>query len=953
MTIDELEGALTLDIKDNFLKLEECIQVLCGHFVNVDKFGKVQMVHATAREFLLSDDLESEFAVNKMEAHTRLAKVCLTYLTGEEMRPPRTGRRGSALDIAGERAKFSFYACSAFSYHLARASPFANDVLILVDKLLKANVLSWIEFVARTHNLIPLIHAAKHLRTYLASCASERSPLDRSVQMIGGWTTDFVRIVAKFADALTLSPSAIYSLILPFCPTESAIHKTANHGRKLSVVGLSHAQWDDRLSCIDFHQGQTSAICHGDDFFAVGLTTGIVALYHATSFQEYKILDHGESVRILRFKSKTGLMASCGIKAIRIWDTSTGETIHKFHAPQRFMDLAFDQNCLIAASWKNYIASWDLDNSGAQKPNRHWSDSGEFLDTRLDRKPCAISIAVSHKMMAVAYSSRPIILWDIEEDAYYGSCGKKLASGETSTHMVTAIVFNPNPNIGLIASSYLDGELVLIDPFNDQELKSFRADCHTLAASPDGRLLAGGAGGGTVQVYEFDTLQLLYRVKSSNVYIKQLAFSRDSLRFSDIRGSHCNVWEPTVLLRDSFGDSSSQGTLISVVDVVSSDTKTRISTIALHPKGDAVFCGRDDGTVSLYDLKTGTEIRVLYSHKSLVRILTLWPQGDIIMSVDASNGLLAWKLQMSQEGWVTENLVFQSRLDCGNVIIQVLPGATAGKLIMSTRRSDHLWTTDGQQKDERIYSDSIRIRKIRKWLRHQQSPLHMICIEVAVARIYTWTDWSEVACVHLIPDIRGLQLKSATPYTSGGRCQILVELCELDGSPNTRGLQLLDSVHFNNVEDSSRNERIAKAATEIRDVEKVSSLTATTTPTALEQTAAVDTAVSTPLLLVPQLAALARRIAHVIGLSNNDAKQLIFLDTHSWVCSADLETLKKHNGSMITYSRHFFVPYDWFAGTRDVVCAVTPRRDVLFARNNDLAVIKGGLEYAEKVDAEV
>ena len=46
------------------------------------------------------------------------------------------------------------------------------------------------------------------------------------------------------------------------------------------------------------------------------------------------------------------------------------------------------------------------------------------------------------------------------------------------------------------------------------------------------------------------------------------------------------------------------------------------------------------------------------------------------------------------------------------------------------------------------------------------------------------------------------------------------------------------------------------------------------------------------------------------------------------------------------------MPYDWFAGTRDVVCAVA-QRDVLFARNNDVAVVKGGLEYAEKVNADM
>lgn len=36
---------------------------LCGQLVSVDKIGKVQMVHETAREFLLNKDLNSELAL--------------------------------------------------------------------------------------------------------------------------------------------------------------------------------------------------------------------------------------------------------------------------------------------------------------------------------------------------------------------------------------------------------------------------------------------------------------------------------------------------------------------------------------------------------------------------------------------------------------------------------------------------------------------------------------------------------------------------------------------------------------------------------------------------------------------------------------------------------------------------------------------------------------------------
>lgn len=702
LKMKELDGALKLDVKDNFPKLEESIMALCGQLVTVDKFGRVQLVHETAREFLLSDNLQSEFAINETEAHTRIARVCLIYLTGEEMKLPRTRRRDSAILTAGKRGEFSIYACAAFSYHLAKADPLAKDVLALVDKFLKPNVLSWIEVIAQTKNLIPLIRAAKNLRTYLDACTAQRSPLESEIQTIRGWATDLIRIAAKFADAIITSPSAIYSRILPFCPKESMAYKTVKPGRRLSVVGLSNAQWDDRLFCVDFHQGQTSAVCHGDDFFAVGLTTGMVVLYHAAFCQEYKVLDHGKSVKFLQFKSKTDLMASCGMKMIRIWDIRSGELIHRFQAPQRPIGLAFDKDLLVVASGKNYLASWDL-NDGVQQPYRPWNNSGEHMNTYSPyshRAPCAISIYVSYQMLAVAYSGRPITLWDLENNTYYGTCGKKLPSGETSTHLVTAVGFNPNPTIDLLPASYLDGELVLLDPFHDQTLKSFRADCHRLAASPDGCMLAGGAGSGIIQIYEFDTLRLLYRVKSSDFRIKQLAFSRDSLHFADIRGSQCNVWEPAVLLRDPEGDDSSESTP-TFVEGVATDTKVKISAMVLHPNGEVVFCGKDDGSVSLYDWKTGSQVQTLYRHKSRVRTLTVRPQSDVIISVDVSNGIFAWNLKKSQrEGWVAENILISVSPQLRKVHHSSLSGRSSPQIYPVNPRVrpplEHRWPAGGR-----------------------------------------------------------------------------------------------------------------------------------------------------------------------------------------------------------------------------------------------------------------
>jgi WD40 repeat protein len=272
-------------------------------------------------------------------------------------------------------------------------------------------------------------------------------------------------------------------------------------------------------------------------------------MYYVTTCQEYKEFDHGEAVMFLQFGTKADVLASCGFKKVLVWDIQNGHILYNFEVPVRPIGLTFDEDFLIIPTYKNYLTSWDLNNNGARQPDRPWNDTGDDKCTRSRRVPSVISISFGHRMLAVAYSGRPIALWDLEEDVYYGSCGKKLSDGRTSTHPVTALVFNPNPAIDLLVASYLDGELVLLNPFDDQTLESRRANCHTLASSADGRLLAGSAGFGAIHIYEFDTLTLLYRVQSSSLCIKQLSFSIDSLHCVDIRGSQCNIWEPPVMIR--------------------------------------------------------------------------------------------------------------------------------------------------------------------------------------------------------------------------------------------------------------------------------------------------------------------------------------------------------------------------------------------------------------------
>ncbi|KAF2745350.1 hypothetical protein M011DRAFT_145485 [Sporormia fimetaria CBS 119925] len=909
LTTTELDDALRIDVGHSFANLADSIETRCGQLVNVDRSGRVQMVHETARAYLLQEDLESEFAVSRGTAHTRMARTCLQYLISDEMRPPRSRRKGSATPASLKRSPLSVYACDSFSYHLARADVSSNDILALVYNFLKLNVLSWIEVVAQLKNLMALVRAANNLKKYLDRCSVARSPLGREMSAIRSWTTDLVRIAAKFGNALVTSPSSIYWLLPPFCPIDTAVHGVSNPGRKLSVEGVSPKYWDDRFSCIEFRDSRTTAVASGSDYFAVGLSSGKVVLYSCATCQQYKVLDHGEQIRLLLFEEGSTLLVSCGNRSIQVWDVACNDPvpIHQFTTPQRILDLTIIDGSVTVALSSNRIAAWNIQN-GATEPERPWYDSES--NTALRLVPSAVSISAEHQMMAISYRGRPIILWDLREDTYYGNCGKKPPGGASGPYpyWATALVFNPNQAIDLLAATYQDGDLVLLDPFSDRIMVRFRADCHTLAASPNGRLLVSANSLGVIQVYEFDTLKVLYRIQTQACDIRQLAFNREGLRFLDVRGTQCNIWEPPILLREHVGnetnsDSLSSSTQPALVDISAPKTPPKVTAIVLHPTENIAICGNDDRTLTLYQLETGTSIGDLVHNRAscAIRTLILWDVNNLILSADASNLIVAWRVDLLQSE--TTAITFEGRLNCGRSIVQLCAGKDPTRFIVTTHNSDHLWSLSSQEIDSRIDAS----RRTGQWIQHPRSDQHVLRVEATSLCICCWDDWTHTITVDLDVATSALHVKSLSPCLNGQ--YILIELSEEYGAEDTKSLHLLP--------------------TSILRTDDASAL------------APHDHSTNA----IPNFATLCEHISHVLGFSNDST--MIFLSTNHWVCSIDLENLYTNPSS---YSRHFFVPYDWFSGVRNIVCGVSRDRSLVFARHDAVSCVRGGLDYVEVVE---
>lgn len=597
---------------------------------------------------------------------------------------------------------------------------------------------------------------------------------------------------AKFATALVDFPPAIFTLIPPLCPSGSEIHKTSNANRNLSVSGLCSSQWGDRLSCIAFREGQSSALCHGHDFFAVGLTTGLVEMYHADTSQAYKTLDHGEPVKFIRIRHRPRLLASCGIKTVKVWHIETGSPLHVFAAPQRPIALEFREDVLLVAISKGHLQAWDIGNQALDFNDRPWGDEDDSAPLR--GQPSAIPISIPHQMLAVAYNGKPVILWDLEADSYYDRTGKKLSTGESSTHPVTALVFNPNQYIEMLAASYLDGDLVILDPFDGQEVVSTRAQCTTIAASPN-----------------------------------------------------------------------------------------------------------------------GSSVREFHKHKSPARIVEWSAEGSVLLSVDISNSIIAWKLQKSpREGWVAERELFRSQLNCGDSIHQALLCESEERLILSTRRSDHLWGSDGIH---RCTHQKEGNRDTRKWFQHPRNPALVVCFDGKEVQICIWDNLRAIRSFDATSKEQLLwHWECMIQYARYFLCQVLEDLYV--DLPVGGTLDVLTGDH---------------------------GLVGTTLTVVL-------TGAERPFTTRKyQLSGITKRAVHVLAVTSD--KRLIFIDKKSWVCSVDLENADTYNG-LTKYSRHFFAPHEWVAGSRHVICSTSANgREIVFGRNEDVVVVKNGLDLVDLVEA--
>ncbi|KAK8009239.1 hypothetical protein PG991_011790, partial [Apiospora marii] len=934
LTLEEISEALqTSGQSQPMLHLEQSLIRLCGDLVTVDKLGVVSMVHHSAKEFLVRNK-DIALHIDTSEAHTLLLMRCLNVLTDAKFR-----LRVKTEGCAG----FIQYCCTYWSHHLAASDErFGLHLSSITAFLTSTNILSWIDAVCQMGQLRVLTTTAKNLNSFRDTkrkADADKAPTAQGaeeMEIVSAWANELIRVVGKFGHHLLQHPSAIYTLVPSFCPQESVMGQQfgSNSKANLSVTGLRNTSWDDCLASFSVgHECQPTMICCAESYFAIHTQDDTISLLFSSTFQVFRTYRHEEVIVASNFDQDYNTMVTCGSRTVKLWDIGTGSLIQVCSNPLEgravAVALSRDSTQITTVTASGQLRSRSVGVEEDWKPITKEIPVDGSLGSG-EGTPCVVSFSPDGIKVAIAYRGRALGLWNAETGKLIGRCHRQ---GEST---LGAGGFRPypqrltwNPVHEHIIGLYNDSKLFKWNPVDShsEELES-SVKALEVACSPDGRFIVTASPDGSLRVWQYDTLGLMYHLSCSSP-VTDIAISSDGRRIYDLRDSFCNVWEPSSLIRLALADDRASETSSSRAASLSYSTNSEFVAAILEPitaleaasKTSAYCYSSDDGTLCLR-LSPDTEpITVDCGYIGATRLA--FDHGEARIACAEIEGTVSvWQMVAHNGPQLSKLTQYKSQ----NPVQQILFDHTDSKVIIRCTE----WVT--------VFSIASTQAEAVRSLR--DGPCHLVLqddeentlLAVYESKIVALrlSDLSPINSWHLKPytaEVQGVapafsRRPSESHVISPQGVSLVVD--SVFKCPNM-AMFLVQTSHIS--EPSGRQIGFFMV-----NISKLAKDTGVTDIDTVPLPITVLHRIEIPLGWVTEGEVMGTRRVH------HDQHSLAFLDQDFWVCSWSLGDV---NGSRIR--KHFFLPRDWINMESLELSTITTGGTFFCPRNGDVAVVTGGL----------
>lgn len=939
LIVDELKALYAAEL-DTFLDLNHLIGQICGEFALINRNNQLVLVHQTAREYLRRTN-KLGFSLESSDANKELLATCLESL--KDLSPNHLLQRGKSAFLA--------YSSVCWSFHLDRCSAESDDVLEMLFTFFSSDLpLSWIHELALGGQLSTLVTASSSLSAFVRKRRNNdfikppnphHSP---ELLLLEKWAIDLLKITAKFGSYLAQNPETIYSCIPSLSPVNSVIFQ--NFSKKpsvsISLAGLSNMDWDDCLARVSGGTDQALHIAVSNQFLAVAGDSSngraTIRFWSSVIFQECPGFSLEEPVCAISF-SKTGQLFACfGLDHTFVWNVADRSVVIELKSPHReramALEFAPDESFIIIATDLRRVYKLDL-----KTENPSWTRSDSTLleerflpEGAFTNSPSSLAFNPSCTQLAVAYRGFPLAIWSLDPPRVLARSKRKQKQGQTTSNTwtgVNRVVWHPFS--GQVLGIYRDGNIFRWGPGDNthaevkQELDATPSE---IRCSCSGTVFATSDVRGSVKIYDYSQMVLIYKLTSDDI-INAITFSPDSQRFYDLRGSYCNVWEPSCLLRTTEGglaaeteniyssEAERSGSLLTDFDNDEDDVGSASLTLLYASEAQVEnraaitavatcadnqqLCAyvKEEGVIEIYDMERNEKHVVAQSAFGLdVDHIALSRYGALIAYSMRDDRVYVKSLDLlSEPGNVKIGTVYsEERSSSRGTISQLLFHRTNKRLLISgADKLQIIRLADGGVLAEAGVEPS---EQPAQWENQRINSDILLAFTTHSVKAYSWTT---------------LKLQFTIPVVDDriDNTNMLASLSTLE--------LLLPSYHPRmRLAMTSRNESGSKHFTFM--ILDTSSLGNSPSREAVIRGLSIPSA-----------------IADHIGrpLSILEDGRLVFLDENLWVCTTRLPC-----GPESRLKRHFFLPRDWLTSAGLLLCRIQADGTLLCPSRGEMAVVK-------------
>jgi WD40 repeat protein len=946
LQVMELQQALSPEF-GNFVSLEDTIMQICGQFVVVEK-SRVSLIHQTAVQFLLHESEGHSLPITTRSGHTYLAIACINFLSNTKWRQilisvseHQSLLQGVIRSPVFDDHPFLQYAISSWAYHVSLASVESDQLHSLLLLFFNKYPLSWINAVALLGDLRTLTRAAQYLKTYIKrrknkiSQKPHQSLRAGETEMLRQWSIDLIRVVGKFGNNLAQSPSSIYKLIPPFCPKDSMLSRTVSQlsGSAFSVAGISSTTWDDCIARLNVGGDETASriVCTEQYFVVLVANNGTIIVYNAEICEEKLRLRHGEYVTAMAISENHTRIATAGVHTIRVWDFAHGKLLYSLPKDDqaRIMALGLtpDNLTILLGLDDCQIKCFNLSTR-----EESWSILAEEIGDSDHSCPRVMAFSPDNSRVAMAYRGKPVVVWDLTTPT---KPPRKCVRTE-DRYKREGDVWNAPEVIrwhsegSHILILYQDTVLVDWNLVEDEQVEYHHVGAREMVCASDSKFLLTSDHTGTVKIWTFPHFNLIYQLAYSE-FVRDLAFSPDAKRFYDVRGSLCNVWEPDALFRSADVErddqSSNYEASTSSDPVISGDKNDRSQVTALVCDVEDKFycCGKDDGTVTIHEMKRGKKLRKLYGHSSTVSIVTMaWSQSSrFIASADDSGRVIVKRLERPTRQAPTKWSVYPMlnfRVEEG--VQQILFSTTEQFLLVSLPRSDFVWDLTSR---EEVCRYQHKEKSGRKWINHPLEHGLLVWVDPIETHLHRWQGLEKLTGevgfagssleLNIIPppdDLEAFSASIGAPASGPMSPSEPAEVISWIACTRNKHFIVFEIV-------SNTGHKSASSAKRRVDLLSTSELDPVTKHARVRH----------------DINALAQHMERLIGSFQD---QVVFLDHQYWLCTWAVDL------PVSSYMRHFFLPRDWLNIDTLDLALLNEYGTLLCPRNGEVAIVRSGIK---------